>query len=102
MKNSPEPIWKQHRRIKEEKEREKEKGGGGGGTRGAPESAANKSSGAPPPGGGNREGQIQTGRKLTQRLGKASTEGKFNKDEVLEVLRKVSEAATARPMGGTG
>lgn len=87
MKSSPEPIWKQHRRIKEEKEKEKQKEKSSSGTSGGSESSAgNKSSSA---GGGNRESQVQTGRKLTQRLGKASTEGKFNKDEVLEVLRKV-------------
>ena len=87
MKSSPEPIWKQHRRIKEEKEKEKQKEKSSSGTSGGSESSAgNKSSSA---GGSNRESQVQTGRKLTQRLGKASTEGKFNKDEVLEVLRKV-------------
>lgn len=86
MKSSPEPVWKQHRRIKEEKEKEKGKEKDGSGTRGASESAASRSSLGR---GGNRESQIQTGRKLTQRLGKASAEGKFNKEEVLEVLRKV-------------
>lgn len=89
MKSSPEPIWKQHRRFKEEKEREKEKGGGG--TSGLSESSASKSPSGAPAAGGNRDSQsqIQTGRKLTHRLGKASAEGKFNKDEVLEVLQKV-------------
>lgn len=91
MKSSPEPIWKQLRRIKEEKEKEKGGGGGGGGASGAPESAASKSPSAPSAVVAvNREGQIQTGRKLTQRLGRATVEGKFNKDEVLEALRKVS------------
>lgn len=93
MKSSPEPIWKQHRRIKEEKE--KGGGGGGGGTSGASEGT--------PAGGGNRDSQvqIQTGRKLTLRLGKASAEGKFNKDEVLEVLCKVrSPPSGVRRRGG--
>lgn len=91
MKSSPEPIWKQHRRIKEEKEKEKHKEKSSGGTSGGSEnSAANRSPSSAGGGAGNRESQIQTGRKLTQRLGKASTEGNFNKDEVLEVLRKVS------------
>lgn len=41
-------------------------------------------------GTGAIEGRVQTGRKLTQRLGKASAESRFNKEEVLEVLRRVS------------
>lgn len=48
-------------------------------------------------GNGTKEGssssglnaQIQMGRKLTQRLGKASVEGSFNKEEVLKALKEV-------------
>ena len=41
--------------------------------------------------GSNRESQILTAQKLTQRLGKSSVEGKFGKDDVLDVLRGVSK-----------
>lgn len=93
MKSSPEPIWKQHRRIKEEK------GKGNGSTSAssaATESPSVKAAPAAAAGAGagsssSREADIQTGRKLTQRLGKASTEGSFNMEEVLEILQKVSQ-----------
>ncbi|CAN0458010.1 unnamed protein product, partial [Ectocarpus sp. 12 AP-2014] len=56
--------------------------------------------GAPAGGGagGNRESEIQTGRKLTQRLAKAGVEGKFNKEEVLEILQKLGELAPSREL----
>lgn len=94
MKSSSEPIWKQHRRMKEEQE----KGSGGGGGGGTSDSATPGKAvavGAPAGAstGGNRESEIQTGRKLTQRLAKAGVEDKFNKEEVLEILHKVRKRA---------
>lgn len=105
MKSSSEPIWKQHRRMKEEQG----KGSGGGGGGGTSDSAAAGKAAAvgPPAGagaGGNRESEIQTGRKLTQRLAKAGVEGKFNKEEVLEILQKVRKrgARSGEAVGGRG
>lgn len=40
---------------------------------------------------GGIEGRVQTARKLTQRLVKASAESRFNKEDVLEALRRVSK-----------
>lgn len=93
MKSSPEPIWKQHRRIKEGKS----KSGGAGGGSAVPESVV-KAAPAPAPAASTagssasstRESQIQTARKLTHKLGKVSAEGKFSKDGVLEALQKVT------------
>lgn len=92
MKSSPEPVWKQHRRIKEEQGR-LVGGGSSGRSSGTAESAA---TGKPGGAGGTRESQIETGRKLTQTLGRASTEGKFNKEELLEALQKVKEGRANR------
>lgn len=95
MKSSLEPIWKQHRRIKEKKS-----GDAGGGGVGTSDGVVGKGSAAAAAGGqsvGNKENQIQAGRKLTQRLGKASTESKFSKGEVLEVLQRVSAGSGTGP-----
>ncbi|CAM9612807.1 unnamed protein product, partial [Scytosiphon promiscuus] len=95
-----------------EKEKEKEKGNGSTSVNSAAaaESAPGKAAPAPAagaPGAGStstststsgREGDIQTGRKLTQRLGKASAEGSFNKDEVLKVLQKLGELEPSREL----
>lgn len=83
MKSSPEPVWKQHRRNQE-----KVKGSTSGG--GTVESGGKAAVAATGSSGGTREGQVLKARKLTHRLGKASAEGKFSKDEVLEVLQRVS------------
>ncbi|CAN0468520.1 unnamed protein product, partial [Laminaria digitata] len=108
MKSSPEPIWKQHRRIKEGKGKTGGTGsssgggggGGGGGGSGATAAEPVQTSAAAGSGSGSgsgsgasssRESQIQTGRKLTQKLGKVSAEGKFSKDGVLEALQRLGE-----------
>lgn len=99
MKNSREPIWKQHRRITE-----KGNGGasGGGSETGenttkvpvlTPVAVAATGSVAGAGGkGGSRESQVEAGKKLTQKLAKSSAEGRFSRKDVLDILQKVSYA----------
>lgn len=97
MKSSSEPIWKQHRRQTQEGQQQGGKVGGGG--KGTSDATGSRKSPASVPGGRDSNSSagtgnsIQIGRKLTQKLGKASAEGKFNKEEVLEILQRVRKKA---------
>ncbi|CAN0072008.1 unnamed protein product [Ascophyllum nodosum] len=88
-KNSSQRVGKQHRRDIEKTKRggNPDNAGGGGGGGGGRAEMATSGTGA----GSNRESQILTAQKLTQRLGKSSVEGKFGKDDVLDVLRGLGE-----------
>lgn len=111
MKSSPEPIWSQHRRSLQEGQQDSKNGSGpaasdaGGGAKApasSPQEGREKSSaasasvtGASTSSSASASPTIQIGLKLTRRLGKASVQGSFNKEEVLEVLKEVSGATVS-------
>lgn len=59
--------------------------------------SGSKSAAAPPAEQDDESDPIKIGRRLTQRLGRASVEGKFNKEEVLRVLKQVGSNGVIVP-----
>lgn len=92
MKSSPEPVWKQALARKQEGQppaKDKSRSADAGGGAKLPSVKAPTASTGE---GGGKEGNVQKAFKLTQRLAEASSEAKFNNDEVLDILRKVSDS----------